>query len=530
VSAAEGAALTPGEPTRDLRIGIDVGGTNTDAVVLDAADAVLAWTKQPTTDDVTGGMRAALAAVLAEIDEPQRVGRVMLGTTAVTNAIVERRRLGKVAVLRLGAPATTSVPPLATWPTDLRAAISAGELLTGGGHLVDGRQISPLDTEAIVRFLEPLVGQVDAVAVTGVFSPVIHDQEREVGELARSILGPDVAISLSHEIGQIGLLERENSTVLNAALHDVARDVTGALGQVLTERGLTPGTFFAQNDGTLMALDAASRYPVLTIGSGPANSIRGAAFLSGYQDAIVADVGGTTTDFGVLVNGLPRESTAPVVIGGVATNFRMPDVLAIGLGGGTLVHDEGGRTLIGPQSVGHRLTTQALIFGGTTPTLTDAGVHAGRARFGSAPVPAELTAQLARGLITADEMFAEAVDLMSFGKSAQPLVVVGGGAFLAPAQLVGVAEVIRPERGSVANAVGAAIALASGRWDVIVPADERRREAIEQACAMARDRAVQAGADPADVEVVDLVEIPLSYLPEPASRVTVKAAGPLAAL
>jgi len=107
---------------------------------------------------------------------------------------------------------------------------------------------------------------------------------------------------------------------------------------------------------------------------------------------------------------------------------------------------------------------------------------------------------------------------------------VGGGAFLVPDVIPGASEVVRPERGSVANAVGAAIALASGRWDVIVPADHHRRDAIDRACDMARDRAVQAGADPASVEIVELLEIPLTYLPEPASRITVKAAGPLALL
>ena len=95
--------------------------------------------------------------------------------------------------------------------------------------------------------------------------------------------------------------------------------------------------YFAQNDGTLMALDYAVGYPVLTIGSGPANSMRGAAYLTGRGDAIVADVGGTSTDVGVLVNGFPRESSAAVEIGGVRTNFRMPDLVAIALGGGTVV-------------------------------------------------------------------------------------------------------------------------------------------------------------------------------------------------
>jgi len=511
--------------SNDLRIGIDVGGTNTDAVVLNAQDHVVAWTKQPTTDDVTGGMRAALAAVLEGIDDPSRVGRVMLGTTAATNAIVERRRLGKVAVIRIGAPATTAVPPLTAWPDDLREAISAGELLARGGYLIDGRRIAPTDIDEIRRFLESVAGKADAVAITGVFSPVVHDEERKVGDLVREVLGDSVALSLSHEIGQIGLLERENSTVLNAALHGVARDVTGALSQVLSERGMQPATFFAQNDGTLMAMEYASRYPVLTIGSGPANSIRGAAVLSGVEDAIVADVGGTTTDFGVLIKGLPRESTAPVRIGGVATNFRMPDVISIGLGGGTLVSEDGER--VGPQSVGHRLGASALIFGGSVPTLSDAGVHAGRASFGSSPIGVDYAERLARGLAVADAMFGDAVDVMSLGKAERPLVVVGGGAFLVPDSVPGASAVIRPDHADVANAVGAAIALASGRWDAIVPDGLGRRDAIERACDMAKQRAVQAGADPNAVEIVELVEIPLSYLSEPAIRVNVKAAGPL---
>ena len=110
----------------------------------------------------------------------------------------------------------------------------------------------------------------------------------------------DVPVSLSHEVGALGLLERENATVLNAALHRVARDVTGALVTVVEEEGLDAAPYFAQNDGTLMELDYAARYPVLSIGSGPANSIRGAARLSGADDAIIVDVGGTTSDLGVL--------------------------------------------------------------------------------------------------------------------------------------------------------------------------------------------------------------------------------------
>jgi N-methylhydantoinase A/oxoprolinase/acetone carboxylase beta subunit len=259
----------------DLRLGVDVGGTNTDAVVLDRDDRLVAKAKLPTTPEVTAGIEAAIAATVGEAQaDPARITHVMLGTTHATNAVLERRGLRRVAVLRLAGPATHSVRPLFGWPADLRAVVSAGEAIVDGGIEFDGRELSPLDAEAIVRFLGSVGDTASAVAITSVFAPVSADHERAAEELVRKELG-DVPVSLSHEIGSVGLLERESATVLNAALIDVARDVAGAIGAALARHGLQPATFFAQNDGTLMDLDNAMRYPVLTIGSGPANSIRG---------------------------------------------------------------------------------------------------------------------------------------------------------------------------------------------------------------------------------------------------------------
>ncbi|MEX2420790.1 MAG: hydantoinase/oxoprolinase N-terminal domain-containing protein, partial [Actinomycetota bacterium] len=121
-------------PAPDLRLGIDVGGTNTDAVVLDREDRLVAKAKVATTSDVTSGIEAAIAAVVAApgVDR-SRITHAMLGTTHATNAILERRALRRVAVLRVGAPATQAVRPLFGWPDDLRAAVSAGEAIVGGG-------------------------------------------------------------------------------------------------------------------------------------------------------------------------------------------------------------------------------------------------------------------------------------------------------------------------------------------------------------------------------------------------------------
>lgn len=514
---------------RDLSIGVDVGGTNTDAVVLDGEGRVLAWTKRATTDDITGGIRAGIRDVLASIgDDRSRVSRVMLGTTHATNAIVQRRQLDRVAMIRLGAPAATEYPPLTGWPDDLVQMVLAGSAMLGGGHMVDGTPIAPLDRDGILRFVDGL-DDVDAIAVAGIFSPSSPEQELEVAELLRGHLGQDTRVFLSQDIGPTGLLERENATLLNAALYSVARSVTEALVTVVAEEGLDATTFFAQNDGTLMSLDYAAQYPVLTIGSGPANSIRGAAYLSGHDDAIVIDVGGTTSDLGVVVGGFPRESTLPREIGGVRTNFRMPDILSLGIGGGTIVDVASGR--VGPDSVGYRINPEGLLFGGSTPTLTDAAALRGSPVTGrSLPaLSSQVTAALEQALALVADRLDEAVERLSLGRMDIPLVVVGGGGFLVPDRLASAGSILRPDHGGVANAVGAAISLAGGRADQMAPMGDRD-DAIAQASEAAIAKAIQAGADPLQVSVVEVLETHVPYTAQPTVNVTVKAAGPLARL
>lgn len=518
-------------PAPDLRMGIDVGGTNTDAVLINSSDLVVAKAKVAGTPDITGGIVTAIDAVLrGAAADTSRITHVMLGTTHATNAVLERRNLRRVAVIRIGGPATHSIRPMYGWPADLVAAASAGATIVNGGIEFDGRELSPLDTDAIARFLGKVGDNADGVAITSVFAPVSPRHELEAAEVVKRELGM-VHTSLSHEVGSIGLLERENATILNGALAGVARGVARAMRDALTAHGLHPVTLFAQNDGTLMGLDQALHYPVLTIGSGPANSVRGAAFLTGASDSLVVDVGGTSTDVGVLVNGFPRESSQGVEIGGIRTNFRMPDLVTIALGGGTVVSldgDSDGRIRIGPSSVGYRLPREALVFGGSTPTLTDGAVTAGRARLGSPALATSHKRMLADALAAADVMLADAIDRMKTSKGDRPLIAVGGGSILVPDRIPGVSEVIRPEHFDAANAVGAAIASVSGQVDRIFHLGEGGRQAIlDEAREEARERAVTAGADPGTVRTIEMEEIPLAYLTSPAVRVRVKAAGAL---
>jgi len=207
------------------RIGIDVGGTNTDAVALDSDDRLLSRVKTSTTEDVSTGVVTALRLVIEGLDGPvSNVGHVMLGTTHATNAILQRQHLYSVAMVRIGGPATRSIPPLAGWPNDIRSAISCGEAIIDGGVEMTGEPLVALDEGAARAFLGSVAGQAEAVAIAGVFSPVVADQELRVEQIAREEIG-DIPVSLSHEIGSLGLLERENACVLNAALTGVAHRV-----------------------------------------------------------------------------------------------------------------------------------------------------------------------------------------------------------------------------------------------------------------------------------------------------------------
>ncbi len=213
--------------------------------------------------------------------------------------------------------------------------------------------------------------------MSAVFSPVNPDQEAKVAEILAEEI-PGASISLSHEIGRIGLLERENAAAMNACLSQLAVRIVQSFRDALSGLGIKAPFYISQNDGTLMSADFVEKYPVLTFASGPTNSMRGAAFLSGLKDAVVVDIGGTTSDVGVLVNGFPREASVAVRIGGVRTNFRMPDVLSFGLGGGSHVKTD--PLQVGPQSVGYEITSRALVFGGSDLTTTDIAVAAGMAR------------------------------------------------------------------------------------------------------------------------------------------------------
>ena len=511
-----------------MRIGIDVGGTNTDAVVMDG-EHVVTTTKTPTTENITDGIVSALRTVVKDSNlDVGSIDGVMIGTTHFTNAMVERRRLEPTACIRLGLPATVCLPPLVDWPDDLAEVLGNHTYLAHGGHEFDGREISEFDPDEVRNIAENIQSKgINAIAISSVFSPVNSEFETKTAEVVRGIL-PDANITLSSTIGRIGLLERENAAVMNACLRNLAVATVSGFKEALSEMNISAPFFISQNDGTLMNADFAADYPVLTFASGPTNSMRGAAFLSDLKDAIVVDVGGTTTDVGVLQQGFPRVAATAVSIGGVRTNFRMPDTLSIGLGGGSIIQES--PIKVGPQSVGFELTQKAKVFGGNVLTATDIAVAGGLASVGNRDHISNIdSALIERVTKEIQEMVSVAVDRMKTSASLVPAVIVGGGSILIQDEIEGTSEILKPNHYSVANAIGAAIAQVGGETDrVFSLAEMSRDEALAEAKTEATDRAVSAGAQANTIEIVDVEEVPLAYLPGNATRIMVKAVGDLA--
>jgi len=511
-----------------VRIGIDVGGTNTDAVVMDG-EHVVTTTKTPTTENITDGIVSALRTVVKDSNlDVGSIDGVMIGTTHFTNAMVERRRLEPTACIRLGLPATVCLPPLVDWPDDLAEVLGNHTYLAHGGHEFDGREISEFDPDEVRNIAENIQSKgINAIAISSVFSPVNSEFETKTAEVVRGIL-PDANITLSSTIGRIGLLERENAAVMNACLRNLAVATVSGFKEALSEMNISAPFFISQNDGTLMNADFAADYPVLTFASGPTNSMRGAAFLSDLKDAIVVDVGGTTTDVGVLQQGFPRVAATAVSIGGVRTNFRMPDTLSIGLGGGSIIQEN--PIKVGPQSVGFELTQKAKVFGGNVLTATDIAVAGGLASVGNRDHISNIDSALIERITKEiQEMVSVAVDRMKTSASLVPAVIVGGGSILIQDEIEGTSEILKPNHYSVANAIGAAIAQVGGETDrVFSLAEMSRDEALADAKTEATDRAVSAGAQADTIEIVDVEEVPLAYLPGNATRIMVKAVGDLA--
>ncbi|CAG9955853.1 unnamed protein product, partial [Clonostachys rosea f. rosea IK726] len=530
-------------------IGIDVGGTNTDAVAIDLtlsetkpAQSILSTIKTPTTPDTSLGINTALRKLLGDLPEKARddVIAVNVGTTHFLNSVIEKdsRKLAKVAVLRLGGPYGREVPPSAGLPNDLRHIVEGFSATLPGGLEIDGREIEAVDEAVVRKTAEEIRARgIRNIAIIGIYSPIDSSlqQEQHVSDILCSVLGEDINITLSHKVAGVGFIERENATILNATILPFARKTIGQFQRSIRELEIPAKLFLTRNDGTLIAAADAASLPVSTFLSGPTNSLTGAVFLANTQGrldqgALVLDIGGTTSDVcAVEPSGLPRPAAAVSYFAGVRTNFAVSDLRSIGLGGGSLVQvSDSGEVTVGPRSVGKDLNTEARVFGGRVLTATDIAVASGLEELGDkslvSDIPASVISQARKKI---QVLLETVIDEMKTAATDIPVILVGGGSILCPESVKGVSEILRHPLAHVANAVGAAMAKVSGSADAIVHLTNSQSE--EQAVSQVRGQAILnarlAGAE--NPKVVEETILPVPYTNTRSSHISVRAVGRL---
>lgn len=331
-------------------LGVDTGGTYTDAVLLRDEDAVIASAKSLTTrHDLAIGVGNAVRAVLAEADiEPSEIALASLSTTLATNALVEGQG-GRVALIYIGFR-----------ERDLEARGLADALkgdpaiVLAGGHNHAGGEAVPLDEAGLMAFLETQKDEVSGFAVASQFATRNPAHEVRAAELVATITGRPV--SASHQLSaKLNGPKRAMTAVLNARLIGMIDRLIGRAEDTLAELGIQAPLMVVRGDGALISSAQARERPIETILSGPAASIVGARWMTGANLALVSDIGGTTTDVALLKGGRPKIDPAGARVGPYRTMVEAVAMRTTGLGGDSEVHfiSEGlqGGVTLGPRRV-----------------------------------------------------------------------------------------------------------------------------------------------------------------------------------
>ncbi|HUO18909.1 MAG TPA: hydantoinase/oxoprolinase family protein [Steroidobacteraceae bacterium] len=328
----------------EIWIGLDTGGTYTDAVALDGERRVIATAKALTTHwDLSLGLGDALRAVLGRLEAGrEHVSLVSVSTTLATNAVVEGR-FSPICTILIG------FDERMVERSGLRRDGGGVIVRVRGGHEATGEEAEPLDVAAIEAAVREHAPRVAAFALAGMFSVRNPAHELRARECIRALC--DRPVTCSYELSsQLDAPKRALTAALNARLTPQIRALLEALGRVLAQEGIGAPVMVVKGDGTLIRAEVALEYPVETVLSGPAASVVGAGFLSGLTDFVVADMGGTTTDVAVVIDGRPVVREEGAVIAGWRTMVEAIDVRTCGLGGDSEVHlDRDGRLKVGPR-------------------------------------------------------------------------------------------------------------------------------------------------------------------------------------
>jgi N-methylhydantoinase A/oxoprolinase/acetone carboxylase beta subunit len=497
------------------KLGIDVGGTNIDFAVVDAQDRLLYGHKILAEGDLAKAISYGLNELkhLYQFDL-SHVSAMHLGTTLAINSLLERKSLYKVGLIRL-AGHQPDFPPAYLWPSAYRESILAGFRTISGGREYNNESKRPLNRDDLLQAVKQLLeAGAESLALVGVFSPLYAEDERKAAELIHNELDANIPLSLSSQVGSLGYIERENTTLLNAALKKVLKEGFASLSLTLENLGFQGECFITQNNGTLFTLAEAIEFPVKTISSGPTNSLIGACKLSGYPNGLVVDIGGTSTDIGIIENGFPLYTVKGGQIAGIPCNLLAPDITALAIGGGSIIRYHNKHFTIGPDSLGPELFTGCQTLGGPHLTLYDVGctLKAGR----------NLEAEAL--MISVLEQINGTLLSLVPEPLTKPVLLVGGGSENLPDYLLP-PHFIRPPHYQIANAYGAALSEVAGQIDCLVRAEHNKETKLAELEEKAKALALKKGAKAESIRIIEKKILPLQYLEEPMHRVLITAAG-----
>jgi N-methylhydantoinase A/oxoprolinase/acetone carboxylase beta subunit len=328
-----------------LVLGIDTGGTYTDGILLEYhSRKVLASHKSLTTKrDYAIGIEDVIQSI--HIEDPSAIQMVSISTTLATNAIAEGKSK-PVALLLIG------------YDPELISSFNLqGRFATpyyhyfSGGHDLYGQEKQPLDLPAILTKVGQIKNEVDAIAVSSYFSPLNPEHENRTYTAISRIC--DLPVVLGHQLStKLGSVERATTAALNASLLAVLKDFVVAVRRTLEHRQIHAPLMVVRGDGTLMSDEFATQTPVETIHSGPAASAIGGRFLSHLDDALVVDIGGTTTDIALIEAGQVSVTEEGAIVADYKTSVEAANLFSIGLGGDShIALDRENKIIIGPERV-----------------------------------------------------------------------------------------------------------------------------------------------------------------------------------
>ncbi|WP_141134753.1 hydantoinase/oxoprolinase N-terminal domain-containing protein [Haloechinothrix alba] len=416
--------------------------------------------------------RTSIAEVLDTLLQcvsAESIGYVMITGLAEIASAPWHERLSPVGALRLAAPATLSVPPLSGWPSEKAAAVRDSVAVVAGGHQYDGTEVSALDETAVAAFAHRCRNRVAAVAITGANAQVDSGHEQRAAAIAREVLGESVPVVTSSGLGGMGLLERENTTVLDAALSPHISLLLDGVTQLLRAKEVTADIYFTSADGTLLTASDVARHPLRARRAARGAAITGALRLAALDDAVVVEAIDGYVYITTVVEGTPQENLGPVQVQGVRTCLPEVRTSAVRI-------DE--------------LRTRGTV---ARPS-GDARLALRRARAGHGALPVIVVGPDADEVIRLDDGDNE----------------------------------IRPGFGARVGAIGAALGEVSGTVDRIFRFTETSYpDCVAQARRMARESAIQAGADPSRLRRPRVREFPLTYISTRCARMRVTVSGPL---